>query len=157
MLLLLQCIVHCGRIFVCDDVNGIQQNSKGAIAKCGCANILWQQINCTVGQLNVIVFNWRSSCGFLCHVMVKNSKIMEEYLTTTACRETKEDYHQPTNYNCKEWLWFHFSYHQQWIYFLYGVIILSDNYQLPLSLSLFIILRQHTQLTIHMQQSSGRK
>jgi len=88
------------------------------MAKCGRANILWQQINCTVRELNVIVFNWQSSCGFLCLVMVKYSKFMEENLTTTECRDTKEDYHQPTTamktrkpmcnyiiyYNCKEWL-----------------------------------------------------
>jgi len=66
------------------------------MAKCGHANILWQQINCTVRQLNVIIFNWQSSYGFLCLVMVKYSKIMEENLTTTECRDTKEDYHQPT-------------------------------------------------------------
>jgi len=27
------------------------------------ANILLQQTNCTVGQLNVIVFNWQSQVG----------------------------------------------------------------------------------------------
>ena len=53
------------------------------MAKCGRANILWRQINCIVRQLNVIVFNWQSSCGFLCLVMVKYYKIMEENTTTT--------------------------------------------------------------------------
>jgi hypothetical protein len=45
--------------------------------KCDHVNILRLQINCTVRQLNVVVFNRLSSHGFLHLVMVKCSKILE--------------------------------------------------------------------------------